>query len=357
MTKRVNRRQFLRTSLLFGAGIGLTRTRFRRQDATPETTSPAESNPPMSLELTGSIRQIHDPVIIHAEDAYYVFCTGTGIPIRKSTNMLDWEIPFPPIVFANIPAWAKEKIPGATNIWAPDISYFNGRYHLYYSVSTFGSNHSVIGLATNTTLDAKADGYNWEDQGLVLESLSGTYNCIDPNLIIDADGVPWLAFGSFWTGIKMRRLDYATGKPSEEDTTLYSLAERFVNSKSIEGAFIIRRGDYYYLFASFDFCCRGADSTYYVAVGRSEAVTGPYVDRDGVAMLRGGGTRVTYPTERWRGPGHNGILQENGKEYIIYHAYDAEGQGTPTMRIDELVWDDEGWPSIPWMVAAAASGG
>ncbi len=348
MTKRLNRRQFLRSGLVLGAGIGLTRVPLRQQDATPESTA-EEENTPMPLELTGSVRQIHDPVIIKAEDAYYVFCTGSGIFIRKSTDMLDWERPFPPVVFAKVPAWALEKIPGATNIWAPDISFYNGKYHLYYSVSTFGSNHSVIGLATNTTLDAKADGYKWVDEGLVLESLSGTYNCIDPNLILDADGVPWLAFGSFWTGLKMRRLDYETGKPSDEDTTLYELAERFVNSKSIEAPFIIRKGAYYYLFASFDFCCRGVDSTYYVAVGRSENVTGPYVDRDGVAMLRGGGTQVTFPTERWRGPGHNGILQEGDRDYIIYHSYDAEAQGTPTLRIDELVWDEDGWPSIPWM--------
>ena len=89
------------------------------------------------------------------------------------------------------------------------------------------------------------------------------------------------------------------------------------------------------------------DSTYHVMVGRSENVIGPYVDRDGVEMLKGGGTQVTFPTERWRGPGHNAILQENNKEYIVYHAYDAESNGTPTLRIDRLEWDAEGWPFIP----------
>src|SRR5690606_11380777 len=212
----------------------------------------------------------------------------------------------------------------------------------------FGSNRSVIGLAVNDTLNPQDDAYKWVDRGLVIESFpEDDYNCIDANLIIDADGVPWLAFGSFWSGIKMRRLDYDTGLPSNEDTTLYSLARRTENSGSVEAPLIIRKGDYYYLFVSFDFCCRGVDSTYRVMVGRSENVTGPYIDRDGVPMLEGGGTQVTFPTERWRGPGHNSILQDGDRDYIVYHAYDAEAHGAPTLRIDPLVWDDDGWPAIP----------
>lgn len=307
----------------------------------------AQTEDDAGLELRGVIKPIHDPVIIKADDAYYLFCTGDGIPVRASDDLLTWRSPFPPAVFGRLPDWAQEAIPQATNIWAPDISYYNGKYHLYYSVSTFGSNRSVIGLATNTTLNFKEKGFKWVDEGLVIESTGAeNYNCIDPNLILDADGVPWLAFGSFWSGLKMRRLDYETGKPSDEDTTVYPLAQRFVNSGSVEAPFIIRKGDWYYLFASFDFCCRGVDSTYYVAVGRSEAVTGPYVDRDGVEMLKGGGTQITFPTERWRGPGHCAVLQDGETDYLVYHAYDAKSGGDPTLRISVLNWDADGWPSL-----------
>ncbi|MEP7292187.1 MAG: family 43 glycosylhydrolase [Chloroflexota bacterium] len=358
MPRKLDRRQFLRSSLVVGASLSLSGAglaRLNAQDATPENT--AEGSAAMGLPLTGQLRQVHDPVLIKADDAYYVFCTGNGIPVRRSEDLLDWKVSFPPSVFAHVPDWALEMIPGATNIWAPDISFYNGKYHLYYSVSTFGSNRSVIGLATNTTLNGRDDAYEWVDEELVIESPGGgTYNCIDPNLILDADGVPWLAFGSFWSGIKMRRLDFDTGKLSAEDDTLYSLSQRFVNSGSVEGAFIIRKDDWYYLFVSFDNCCRGVDSTYRVMVGRSENLTGPYADRDGVAMLDGGGTQVTFPTERWRGPGHNGILQENGSEYIVYHAYDAEnGQGTPTLHIDPLVWDADGWPEPVYPSPEASS--
>jgi arabinan endo-1,5-alpha-L-arabinosidase len=251
-------------------------------------------------------------------------------------------------VFGKNPEWTQELIPGSTDFWAPDIAYYNGKYHLYYSVSTFGKNRSLIGLATNVTLDKEDEAFEWVDEGVVIEShATDNYNCIDPNFVLDAEGNPWLSFGSFWTGIKMLPLDPETAKPTEDDPTLYALAQRSVNSGSVEAPFIIRKDDFYYLFVSFDFCCRGVDSTYHVMVGRSETITGPYLDRDGVDMAEGGGTQVTFPTDRWRGPGHNSILQQDDGDYIIYHAYDANYDGMPTLRIDPLLWDADGWPSIP----------
>lgn len=348
MGRKLTRRQVLATGLVFGASVGMRASGLagmQNQTATPESTP--EGGAAMDIEVAGAITFIHDPAIIKADDAYYLFCTGNGILVHKSTDLINWEVPFPPIVFANIPDWAKQMIPEAMDIWAPDISFYNGKYHLYYAVSSFGKNTSAIGLATNTTLDFKHEGFNWVDEGLVMKSTpADNFNCIDPNLILDADNTPWLAFGSFWSGIKMRRLDFQTGKLSEADQKLYSLAQRPEPPDAIEAPFIIQKDGLYYLFASFDFCCRGANSTYNVRVGRSKTITGPYVDRDGLEMLNGGGTQVTFPTDRWRGPGHNAILQDNGVEYIVYHAYDAEHGGTPTLQIHPLIWDADGWPSI-----------
>lgn len=348
MSQDYTRRQFLRAGLLLGSGLLGAGKGFSNVVQAQEQLPDKERF--KYLDLTGTIRQIHDPVVIKEGDSYYLFCTHGGIYVRKSTNLLDWERPFPPSVFppTNAPDWTQELVPGSNNdIWAPDISYFNDRFHLYYSVSTFGSNRSVIGLATNVTLDSEAEDYEWVDEGLVIKSVrADNHNCIDPNLIVDAEGTPWLSFGSFWSGIKMRRLDYKTGKLSAEDDTLYSLARRRVNHGAVEAPFIIRRGDFYYLFVSFDFCCRGVESTYHVRVGRSEAVTGPYVDRDGVDMLDGGGTQVTFPNQRWRGPGHNAILQDGDTDYIVHHAYDADNMGIETLRIAPLAWDEDEWPAL-----------
>ncbi len=306
----------------------------------------AQSEPDTHLPIEGGSR-VHDPVLIKEDDTYYLFCTGPGVSVRTSKDLMTWELANPASVFAKTPAWIAETIPNQNDFWAPDIAFYNGKYHLYYSVSTFGKNTSVIGLATNKTLNPKAADFAWNDEGLVIASqINNIYNCIDPNLILDAKGQPWLTFGSFWSGIKMRRLELATGKLSTEDTELYSLARRTIAPDAIEAPFMIYRDGYYYLFVSFDFCCRGTNSSYHVRVGRSENVTGPFVDREGVSLLEDGGTQVTFETKRFKGPGHNAIFQENSTDYIVYHAYDAENGGTSQLRIAPLVWEEEGWPKI-----------
>ena len=183
-----------------GAGVSLSLPALAQmQDATPEATP--EGDMSTHVQLSGSIRQIHDPVLIKSPDGYHVYFTGNGIGTKKSADMHEWERDFPVSVFSKAPQWVADAIPGVTNLWAPDISYFNDKYHLYYAGSTFGSNRSVIGLATNVTLDSTADEFKWVDEGLVIEShRTDPYNCIDPNLVIDAEGTPWLSFRQLLDG-------------------------------------------------------------------------------------------------------------------------------------------------------------
>jgi arabinan endo-1,5-alpha-L-arabinosidase len=321
------------------------------------THSPAQaSEAPRFLELSGDLG-VHDPCIIKEKDVYYIFCTGGGrrgiIPMRTSTNLQSWTARGNTL--ASIPQWGAVEIPRARDAWAPDISYFNGKYHLYYSLSSFGVNESAIGLAVNETLDPADSRYQWADQGLVVRSKTGVddFNAIDPNLVIEDKNNIWLCWGSFWGGIKMRRVDPATGKLSATDTNLYSLASRprlaAPQTPPVEGAVeaptIIRRGKFWYLFASYDFCCRGIDSTYTVKVGRASKVTGPYVDREGRLLTEDGGTIVVPAiTARWHGAGHQAVLRDSGKDYLVFHAYDPNN-GRPRLEISTMSWED-GWPRI-----------
>jgi arabinan endo-1,5-alpha-L-arabinosidase len=184
------------------------------------------------------------------------------------------------------------------------------------------------------------------DEGRVVGSTAeDDWNAIDPNLAVDENGQTWLAWGSFWGGIKMRRLDPATGKLSGSDGTIYSLASRRpLKPPAIEAPFIVRRNGYFYLFVSFDMCCRGKDSTYKVVVGRAREITGPYRDRDGTPMMEGGGTLLLDGTDAWRGPGYPAVLLQADADFLIFHAYDGS-TGRPALQISSMVWE-RGWPRV-----------
>ena len=294
-----------------------------------------------AIAQLGDVSRVHDPCIAKCGDSYYIFSTGRGgMPMHKSRDLVTWrEIGR---VFSEIPAWAKEAIPGARDIWAPDISFYNGAYHLYYSVSTFGSQTSRIGLATNKTLDPESPDYRWIDKGEVIASSpESDFNAIDPNLVVDDDGKPWLTWGSFWNGIKLCRVNPITGKPFVGEP-FRSLASR--DGAGIEAPFIVKKGKFWYLFVSFEQCCQGVRSTYNTRVGRSVALTGPYVDREGTPMMQGGGTVVIESYGSVRGPGHNAVLLDKTGDYLVHHFYDAESSGVATLHIRPMLWAQDGWP-------------
>src|SRR5580693_3339945 len=175
---------------------------------------------------------VHDPSMAREGGTYYLFSTGDpagtigngNIQIRTSPDLRHWT--YTGTVFADKPAWISAALGSIPNLWAPDISYFGGLWHLYYAGSSFGSNNSVIGLATTPTLDPSSPRYHWTDDGLVFRTVSSDdYNAIDPSLVTGANGSKWLVLGSYWSGIKLIQLDAATGKP-ESSPTVYSLAEK-----------------------------------------------------------------------------------------------------------------------------------
>ncbi|ALW87245.1 ABC transporter substrate-binding protein [Hymenobacter sedentarius] len=303
---------------------------------------------------TGAI-PAHDPVMIRQQGTYYLFCTGNGITVWSSADRKTWKPEKP--VFAAPPAWAVAAVPSFKgHIWAPDISFANGQYSLFYSVSAFGKNTSCIGLATNKTLDPASPDFKWVDHGRVIQSVPGRdmWNAIDPNLARDAAGAPWLTFGSFWDGIKLVKLRpdlTAPAQPEQWRTIAHRSRDPKLNDSlpgdgAIEGPFIFKKGGFYYLFTSFDYCCRGPQSTYKMMVGRAAGITGPYVDRAGVALDQGGGTVVLAGDSKWYGVGHNAVCSFDNVDYLVFHGYDASDRGRPKLRIEKLSWDKEGWPAV-----------
>lgn len=282
---------------------------------------------------------IHDPTVMRLKSGQYVaYSTGGVIGARLSRDRVHWTDEGN--AFAEPPSWWYE-YNDTGDPWAPDISYRDGTYWLYYSVSSWGSNHSAIGVATS----ASGLPGTWTDRGKVFSSeRTDSWNAIDPALI-KADGRLWMAFGSYWTGIRMVELNPRTGK-ALEGATVHHLATRPDAPYAVEGPYIVKHGRHYYLFASYDACCAGVNSTYKIRVGRSTSVTGPYVDSTGKPMLEGGGDLLLAGHGRYVGTGGQSVFRARGGDWLAYHYYDSDDDGTPKLGLNRLDWGRDGWPSV-----------
>lgn len=289
----------------------------------------------------------HDPHIIRQDDWFYVFSTGRRgdvVGCIRSQDLIDWE-PMPKI-FETIPEWVKEKIPRCRNLWATDCHRIGNRYCIYYSASTFGSQRSFIGLATSPTLDPNSPDWKWTDYGPVIESdPNKDFNAIDAGIITAPDGSVWMTWGSYWGGIKLTELDPKTAKTKTDPPKIYSIARREKGTTAIEGAYLTYREGFYYLWVSFDACCKGVNSNYNIRLGRAKEITGPYADKEGKPLMDGGGTLILETEGQWIGPGHNSVLQIGRQEYLVYHTYNAENRGRPILQIRPLNYDKDGWPT------------
>ena len=286
---------------------------------------------------------VHDPSSIVKEGSrFYLFSTGSGLRSLSSPDLVQWTNG--PSVFAAPPPWTARAVPGFRGYgWAPDGLWLNGQYHLYYSISTFGSHISAIGLITTPTLNPAASNYLWSDCGPVLQSSQASpYNAIDPSVLRDVDGRLWMAFGSFWQGIFLTELDPQTGGRLRTNSPLHRIAW----NQSIEAACLTRHGGYYYLFVNWGECCKGTNSTYEVRVGRAKTVTGPYLDRNGTHLTDGGGSPFLHSSGRFIGPGHVGMVDDGaagGPIWFSYHYYDATTRGRSRLALARIDWS-QGWP-------------
>ncbi len=283
-----------------------------------------------SITLQG-VQNAHDPGTITKDgDTYFNFTTGTGIWYSQSKDLLNWSVGTRSAVFTTYPAWVTNKVPNFSgSFWAPDVIHMNGYYYIYYSVSTFGTSKSAIGVARSLSLRNPS----WTDLGIVVESYGGSseINAIDPAVFRDHDGKVYMSYGSFFGGIGVAEINQSTGKLATSVTKVLG-----GGGVDMEAPYITREGDYYYLFANRGACCKGVDSTYYVEVQRATSVTGPY-----------SGTRTILPNldGKYKGPGHVGVLKQDGCNFVSTHYYDMTDNGNPKLDIARMTYSS-GWPVI-----------
>lgn len=297
-------------------------------------------------------QQGHDPTIFRDENGYVLMSTNNMLLMWNSENALAWGN-FGQTL-NSVPSWMKEldapNDEGVTqtvgNLWAPDIFEINGKYGVFYTGSSvFGKNYSAIGVATNSNLA----GTGWEDKGKIISSSpDNNYNVIDADVIKTTNGEYWMAFGSFWDGIRLIRLDPNTMKQSSSDKNIYKIASR--NGAGIEGPSLIEHDGKYFLFTAWDVCCKQGDkieqTTYKTAMGRADKVTGPYYDRSGKALNNGGGTILMERYSRYVGPGGGEPFQDLNRIRFVHHYYDLTGDKGNHIHIRDVVFTDDNWAEM-----------
>ncbi len=335
-------------------------------------TADAQQRRRMMRSFKTDTAMVHDPVMAYENGTYYLFSTGRKLQLMTSEDRKTWRF-FPDGVMPEVPEWAHEAVPGfQDHVWAPDIIRWHGRWWLSYSCSTFGKNTSAIGLMSTPTL-ARPE---WKDLGCIIasnspepnadKSLRDDWNAIDPCFVIDDNDNPWMVYGSFWDGIQLVRLDstmhvaagqkpqtiarrYKTAPPGLENPT-----SKWAGVNAIEAPFIYKRNGWYYLFASWDYCCRGEKSSYNVVVGRSRKVDGPYCDRNGKKMTEGGGTLVIEGDKKeFEAAGHCAVydlpttlLDMRPRTLFICHGYYLPMHGQSILVQREIEWSKDGWPVL-----------
>ena len=326
--------------------------------AQPQNDRPRRERP-RSMAVQVDTLMVHDPVMVLEDGTYYLLSTGPGLQWATSKDRRSWIVQPTPFI-EQLPEWTRDSVPGFRNhVWAPDVIRWHDRWLLAYSCSTFGKNTSAIGLMSTDRINGQ-----WRDEGCLVASKEDRdqWNAIDPAFVIDDNDQLWMAWGSFWDGIQMGKLEMENDRyvAISHHTTIArryrpkdpnapeNPTSQFAGRNAIEAPFVLKHGGWYYLFVSWDYCCRGSKSNYRVAVGRSKTVDGPYHDREGKPMTNGGGTLfLEGDKQEFEAVGHCAAYNmENGETIFICHGYSTRLNGTSILIQRNVTWTADGWPVL-----------
>ncbi|KAL4736915.1 Arabinan endo-1,5-alpha-L-arabinosidase B [Aspergillus similis] len=335
----------------------------------------------------GTDLRTHDPSIIKVGGTFYSYSVGPSITVHQASSLDGpWTEIGALLSGDSVIEKGDRKAP-----WAANTIFINGQYYCYYSVSNAGCRDSAIGVASSAFPGPGA----WTDHGLVIQSGTGEgsdvfplnqSNTIDPNVFVDGDGSAYLNFGSFWSGLWQVPLeeDFVTVKGLQEGAidAAHLAAEpgkvwrsKMANSKSntvstsnssgspvcgdptgghpIEGGFLAYHAPYYYMWFSWGRCCEFKDPAmrsdgreYRIRVGRSQSARGPFVDKQGIDLVDGGGETIYGSNGDVFAPGGQGILTDEVGDILYYHYLNSSVSydfGDARLGYNRLEYVD-GWP-------------
>ena len=273
-----------------------------------------------------------DPSVIRVGKEYWATATTSEwaplFPLLRSRDLVNWEMTGS--VFQKRPAWS------VGNYWAPEISEYKGRYYVYY-VGRLKDGPLSIAVATATHPSGP-----YKDHGVLIGQPAGS---IDPVTVVDQNDERYLLWKEDGNSRKQPTPIWAQRLSEDGTKLLGEMKELFRNDAPwegnlVEGPFVKRKGDWFYIFYSGNACC-GRQCNYALGVARSRSLFGPWEKNPANPILT--------QNEHWKCPGHGSIVSDpKGRDFFLYHAYHPQTfvyvgrQGL----LDEIHWDDKGWPVI-----------
>ncbi|MES2965977.1 MAG: glycoside hydrolase family 43 protein, partial [Bdellovibrionota bacterium] len=275
-----------------------------------------------------------DPSLIKVGDRYFATATSSAwvpaYPIFESQDLANWKVVGS--VFPKPPAWT------AGNYWAPEIAQIGETFYVYYSAKH--AKHGRMCLGVGTSNDPLGP---YKDHGALVCEGPGS---IDAMPVVDEAGDRYL----FWkedgnsqqkaTPIHIQKLDASGTKLVGEKTDVLMNDPASWEGHLIEGPFLMKRGEHWYMFYSGNACC-GLQCNYALGVARAKKLNGPWEKNPKNPILKG--------NDVWKCPGHGSIVRHaDGNDVLLYHAYHADDSvyvGRQAMA-DVVAWGEDGWPTI-----------
>jgi len=287
------------------------------------------------------------------------------MPILSSRNLVDWTFvrnTFSPPGTTPAPGSPTQpRWTGNPFLWAPEVRLIDGRYVMYYAASSTAAGGSAIGVAT-----ASSPAGPWHDSGGPIvgpeAGPQGDYSIIDPDEISTPGGQRYLYYGSFNLGIWVVPLT-ADGLAVQQGSTPVQVAA----AGFYEGTNVVHHDGYYYLFTSSGGCCSGPSSGYEEVVGRSRSPLGPFTDKLGVPLTKGGVSVILAADgDDFVGPGATrsafsfpdlaaGVTMfsdDAGQWWMVLHVvpqqdpYLSSGATKRPLVLEPVEWGADGWPAI-----------
>ncbi|WP_343525390.1 glycoside hydrolase family 43 protein [Sphingomonas sp.] len=289
-----------------------------------------------------------DPSIVRVGEDYYI-ATSTfewfpGVQIHHSRDLVNWTLVARPLSRAGQLDMRGD--PDSCGVWAPDLSYAQGRFHLIFTdvkrygrTTVDGAKGASLRDFHNYWVSAERIDGDWSDA--VYLNSSG----FDPALFHDDDGRSWL-LNMLWdhrpdrrrfAGIVVQEMDLASGRLLGERRVIFE----GTSLGFTEGPHLYKRDGWYHLLVAEG----GTERGHAVVMARSRALFGPYETHPDGPVL----TARDTPQAPLQRTGHGDLVDTPGGE--TWMAYLC-GRPLPTSdrcvlgretAIRRMVWGEDGW--------------